>query len=47
MHSYPTKSPMVLTDGHGQGGSCQVLRTFLVGSVQLRISFLSSGNVSL
>lgn len=47
MHSYPTKSPMVVTDGHGQGGSCQVLCTFLVGSVQLRISFLSSGNVSL
>lgn len=39
MRSYPTESPMVLTDGHGQGGSCQVLRTFFVGSVQLRISF--------
>lgn len=39
MHSYPTRSPMVLIDGHGQGDSHQVLCTIPVGSFQFRIQF--------
>lgn len=39
MHSYLTRSPMVLADGRSQGGSQQVLNAFPVGSFQFRIQF--------
>lgn len=37
MHNYPTKSPVLLINGHSQGGSHQVLCKIPVDSFQFKI----------